>query len=45
MSDAAYFLGRSELLGWINNTLDLKLTKIEEVGRRGHRRAQPARPR
>lgn len=29
--DSAYFLGRGEILGWINNTLGLNLTKVEET--------------
>lgn len=27
----AYFVSRSELLGWINSTLDLRISKVEEV--------------
>ena len=29
--DAAYFVGRSEILSWINSTLQLNLSKVEEV--------------
>lgn len=29
--DSAYFLGRGEILGWINSTLGLNLTKVEET--------------
>jgi len=29
--DGAYFVGRGEILSWINATLQLNLTKIEEV--------------
>lgn len=31
MMDAAYFVGRSEILAWINSTLHLDLSKVEEV--------------
>ncbi|GLT49402.1 hypothetical protein SLA2020_229600 [Shorea laevis] len=31
MMDAAYFVGRSEILAWINSTLQLNLTKVEEA--------------
>ncbi len=30
-SDKTYFVGRSELLGWINTTLGTTITKVEEV--------------
>ncbi|CAJ2646132.1 unnamed protein product [Trifolium pratense] len=29
--DAAYFVGRSEILSWINSTLQLNLSKVEEA--------------
>ncbi|KAF8404957.1 hypothetical protein HHK36_009852 [Tetracentron sinense] len=31
MMDSAYFVGRSEILAWINSTLHLNLSKVEEV--------------
>lgn len=31
MMDGAYFVGRSEILTWINNRLQLNLSRIEEV--------------
>ncbi|XXG70631.1 hypothetical protein AAC387_Pa07g0068 [Persea americana] len=31
MMDGAYFVGRSEILSWINATLQLKLTRVEEA--------------
>ncbi|PIA27100.1 hypothetical protein AQUCO_08300061v1 [Aquilegia coerulea] len=31
MMDAAYFVGRSEILSWINSTLQLNLSKVEEA--------------
>ncbi|KAL8193375.1 hypothetical protein R6Q57_026367 [Mikania cordata] len=31
MMDAAYFVGRSEILAWINSTLLLNLSKVEEA--------------
>ncbi len=27
----AYFMGRGELLRWLNKTLNLKLSKVEQV--------------
>lgn len=31
MMDSAYFVGRNEILTWINNRLQLSLSRIEEV--------------
>ncbi len=31
MMDGAYFVGRMELLAWINSTFQLPYTKIEET--------------
>lgn len=31
MMDSAYFVGRLEILAWINSTLQLNLAKVEEV--------------
>lgn len=31
--DSAYFVGRNEILGWINDCLHLSLSRIEEVYR------------
>ncbi|XP_043712402.1 microtubule-associated protein RP/EB family member 1C-like [Telopea speciosissima] len=31
MMDSAYFVGRSEILSWINSTLHLNLSKVEEA--------------
>ncbi|CAO2828128.1 unnamed protein product [Amaranthus hypochondriacus] len=31
MMDPAYFVGRSEILSWINSTLQLNLSKVEEA--------------
>ncbi|MQM13096.1 hypothetical protein Taro_046018, partial [Colocasia esculenta] len=31
MMDGAYFVGRNDILSWINTTLQLNLSKIEEV--------------
>ncbi|CAM8899929.1 hypothetical protein QQ045_010246 [Rhodiola kirilowii] len=31
MMDSAYFVGRSEILQWINSTLNLSLSKVEEA--------------
>ncbi|XP_055802900.1 microtubule-associated protein RP/EB family member 1C [Solanum dulcamara] len=31
MMDGAYFVGRSEILAWINSTLHLNLSKVEEA--------------
>nr|CAB3494289.1 unnamed protein product [Digitaria exilis] len=30
MMDGAYFVGRNEILAWINTTLQLGLSKVEE---------------
>lgn len=31
MMDSAYFVGRSEILAWINSTLQLNISKVEEA--------------
>ena len=31
MADGAYFVGRHELLAWINSTLALNITKVDQV--------------
>ncbi|KAH9602307.1 hypothetical protein KSS87_007732 [Heliosperma pusillum] len=31
MMDSAYFVRRSEILGWINSTLQLNLSKVKEA--------------
>ncbi|XP_042507994.1 microtubule-associated protein RP/EB family member 1C-like [Macadamia integrifolia] len=31
MMDSAYFVGRSEILAWINSTLQINLSKVEEA--------------
>ena len=31
MMDSAYFVGRNEILTWINNRLQLNLSRVEEV--------------
>jgi len=31
MMDGAYFVGRNEILSWINATLQLSLSRVEEV--------------
>lgn len=33
MMDSAYFVGRNEILHWINTTLQLNLTKVEETAK------------
>ncbi|KAJ6824302.1 microtubule-associated protein RP/EB family member 1C-like [Iris pallida] len=35
MMDAAYFVGRGEILAWINSTLQLNLSKVEEASGAG----------
>ena len=32
MMEGAFFVPKSEILNWINNTLQLNLTKIEQLG-------------
>jgi len=32
----AYFMGRGELLRWLNTTLNLRLSKVEQVSARLH---------
>ena len=32
MMDAGYFCGQNEILKWINETLELQVTKIEALG-------------
>jgi RP/EB family microtubule-associated protein len=34
LMDSAYFVGRGEILTWINATLQLSLAKVEEVSLR-----------
>jgi hypothetical protein len=34
LMDSAYFVGRGEILSWINATLQLSLAKVEEVSPR-----------
>lgn len=31
MMDSAYFVGRNEIVAWINSTLQLSVSKVEEV--------------
>lgn len=31
MMDAGYFVGRKEIIDWINETLQLSLTKVEQT--------------
>lgn len=31
MMDPAYFVGRKAILGWLNDTFQMSLTKIEET--------------
>lgn len=33
--DGTYFVSKKDLLQWINSTLELNITKIEQVGIRG----------
>jgi hypothetical protein len=30
--DGAFFVGRREIMDWINGTLDLNLEKVEDTG-------------
>ena len=40
LMDGTYFVGRNELLAFLNNTLSLNLTKIEQVISLTHRFTQ-----
>ena len=35
MMDGAYFVSRSDILAWINDSMQLNVSKVEEVSKEG----------